>query len=201
MITARLKQILDMLAGQLPKIGFAFSSKSQIEHHLDKNCIAESCTDVSLILHKMADDTRQIQLADGTINSNVVDSMDAVASFLETFCTTKWPRLANALLVSASEGTPGLFDCEALNNIVISRDSPRLTRQIDYHLLDFAKEMNLTYTALQNGRIGGHVEPQAAAFFRLADGIEDTMDRTTDNDLIVNNIEDVLGALTLNSQA
>lgn len=170
-ITERLTQTLNRLGPLLARLRYGFSTKAQIKDDLSKNNILELCSDTSLIMSHVAaitSDTKGCECSDASMN------------FICSWYNRRWPALGE-IFVQASVGLQGLFAQCCFDEILMVRDLPPLARQIESCLVDFAKNMNLTWTPLGNDAFKPDFEAQSSAFFQLVEGIEDVIDETPDN--------------------
>ncbi|CZS92515.1 uncharacterized protein RAG0_03131 [Rhynchosporium agropyri] len=150
-ITKRFTQTLNQLEPLLAKVHYGSSTKTQVEDDLSKDNISELCSNASLILRHIEAEFR---------DTESVDCAQASAEFLCSWYKRKW--------------------C-CFDEMPVSPESLPLARRIEFCLVAFAKEMNLTWTPAGDDAYEVDFDAQATAFFHLASGIEDAMDDAPSN--------------------
>lgn len=88
--------------------------------------------------------------------------VDASMGFICSWYMSRWSAMRNFSVVFA--GSPGLYDHYYFDRISVV-DLPPLAGQIESCLLDFAKDMNLTWTPYEDDTFEPDFKAQASAFF------------------------------------
>lgn len=189
-ITERLTETLTQLEPLLDGVRYSFSSKAQIVDHLSKTNVLKLCSDASLILQRV-----DAIIKDG---SKWVECDKASKTFICSWYDRRWPAIRESpeLLVA---GHRGIYAHSCFDQIPIV-DLPRLARQIESCIINFAKKINLTWISLGNNGFKPDWEGQASAFFHLAKGIEDAMDEIPDNNRVLKKHQDRLVIMENNVQ-